>query len=448
MASGLMRNTVTIIKAKLSVIHFLALLSVTLQIPGFFGEDIVNARNNYLTGDRTDFWGGISTLIYAHVPNFGFRWQIWLAIFQILLTSISLSRTLWFDKKRKINYFLNLLIAYSALVFGSQMTRDGLMFSLLVFGYSELSRTLINRKQKKFFIFPILVISFAMSFRPWLSLAIIPIFLFAMRKYKGTARKSLSLFLVFFIVITPLTIETLAKEGLGLKRSYPEQQVMLMDVAATYCYSSNLNSGLLAKSTLALFSNDPRYTEFACQLYRPDTWVSLTQSINASSQGFNVDFGLIQPSETYKYQKLRSAWIKTIFSDPVTYLQNKILFGTKILVASETRGLSILSANSTSTKAMALFRIPFEIALTLHLYSLFAILLILFFNPIKNFCFKKRDTILIGRTSAHLIAAIILWTALSSIAYIGSNGRYTYALTILSLIIYASRNRNSNVSTS
>ena len=441
-----MRNSVTNFKTKLSVIHFLALLSATLQTPGFFGEDIVNSRNNYLTGDRTDFLGGISTLVYAHVPNFGFRWQIWLAIFQILLTTIGLSRTLSFDKKRKINYLLNLLIAYSALVFGSQMTRDGLMFSLLVFGYSELTRTLINQKQKKFFVLPILVISLAMSFRPWLYPAIIPIVLFALSKFKVATRKSFLLSMVIFIAIMPLAIDTLAKQSLELKRSYPEQQVMLMDTAATYCYSSNLNSGLMAKSSLALFSNDPSFTEFACQLYRPDTWVSLTQSTNASSQSFKADFGLIQPNETYKYQDLRSAWIKTIFSDPVTYLQNKILFGSKILVASESRGLSIFYANSDSTMAMALFRIPFEIALTLHLYSLLALLLILFFNPIKNFFLRKSEGILIEKISVYLIGSIILWTTLSSIAYIGSNGRYTYALTILSLIIYASRNRNSNVS--
>ena len=442
MASDLMRNSVINLKAKLTVIHLLALLSLTLQTPGFFGEDIVNARNNYLTGDRTDFWGGISTLIYAHVPNFGFRWQIWLAIFQILFTTIGLSRTLSFDKKRKINYLLNLLIAYSALVFGSQMTRDGLMFSLLVFGYSELTRTLINQKEKKFFVLPILVISLALSFRPWLSLAIVPIVLFAMRRFREMSRKSLSLLVVIFIVLTPLAIETLAKESLELKRSYPEQQVMLMDTAATYCYSSNLNSGLMSKSTLALFSSDPRYTEYACQLYRPDTWVSLTQSINASSQGFQVEFSLIKPNEADKYQQLRSAWIKTIFSDPVTYLQNKILFAIKIVFASETRGLSIISANSASTQAMALFRIPFEIALTLHLYSLLALLLILFFNPIKNFCLRKRDVIVIDKTTVYLILSTVLWTTLSSIAYIGSNGRYTYALTILSLIVYASRNRN------
>lgn len=433
-----MQNIISKIKTQLNTIHLLALLSVVLQIPGFYGEDIVNARNNYLTGEGTDFWGGISTLIYANVPNLGFRWQIWLAIFQILLTTAGLLRILSINKKRTTNYFFYCLIVYSALVFGSQMTRDGLMFSLLVFGYSELIRTIITGKPKKFLIIPILLISLAMSFRPWLSLSIIPIVLIALQKYESSTKKSFSLLVVTFIVIMPLAIETFAKESLDLRKSYPEQQVMLMDTAATYCYTSNLESGLRAKSTLALFSNDPSYTNFACQLYRPDTWVSLTQSINASSESFEVDFSLIQPDEMYKYEVLKAAWVKTIVTDPVTYIQNKILFGSKILIASETRGLSILSANSASTKVMAFFRIPFEIALTFHLYSLFALLSLLFFKPVKDFFSRKLDSIDIEKTSVYLICSAILWTILSSIAYIGSNGRYTYALTFLSLIIYIS----------
>ena len=49
----------------------LSTLTFVTQIPNFYGEDIVNARENYLIGARTDFWGGVSTLIYSHIPNFG-----------------------------------------------------------------------------------------------------------------------------------------------------------------------------------------------------------------------------------------------------------------------------------------------------------------------------------------------------------------------------------------
>jgi hypothetical protein len=88
------RRTTSFAVEKVNSVLILSVAALFMQIPSFYGEDIVNARNNYLDGPRTDFWGGISTLIYAHVPDFGFRWQIWLAIFQITLTSIALNKTL------------------------------------------------------------------------------------------------------------------------------------------------------------------------------------------------------------------------------------------------------------------------------------------------------------------------------------------------------------------
>ena len=50
----------------------------------------------------------------------------------------------------------------------------------------------------------------------------------------------------------------------------------------------------------------------------------------------------------------------------------------------------------------------------------------------------KKDGLTIDRVSIVLLFAVFIWLALSAIAYIGSNGRYTYSLTILSLIIYIS----------
>ena len=63
-------------------IYLFAVLTLFTQLSSFYGEDIVNARNNFLVGEQTDFWGGMSTLIYASIPDFLFGWQIWLAIFQ------------------------------------------------------------------------------------------------------------------------------------------------------------------------------------------------------------------------------------------------------------------------------------------------------------------------------------------------------------------------------
>ena len=76
MISGTVNKIIKAIQKSFWPIYVLATATFFLQLPFLFGEDITNARNNYLTGAKTDFWGGTSTLIYSHVPNIGFIWQI------------------------------------------------------------------------------------------------------------------------------------------------------------------------------------------------------------------------------------------------------------------------------------------------------------------------------------------------------------------------------------
>jgi hypothetical protein len=148
------------------------------------------------------------------------------------------------------------------------------------------------------------------------------------------------------------------------------------------------------------------------------------------------DFSLVKVGDMRNYEVLKSTWINFIITDPVTYLQNKILFANKLFIASDSRNISILSAKTTSTKVLGIYRIPYDIAITLHIYSLLSLVMILFLLPVKKYLRKRKNGITIDRVSISLLSTVFIWTALSSIAYIGSNGRYTYALTILSLVIY------------
>jgi hypothetical protein len=432
------RRTTSFAVEKVNSVLILSVAALFMQIPSFYGEDIVNARNNYLDGPRTDFWGGISTLIYAHVPDSGFRWQIWLAIFQITLTSIALNKTLprVFHTKRK--NIIKYVAIYSALTFGSQMTRDGLMFSLLIFGFAILNSMLNKHRPIKLIIWPILIICLAMSFRPWLSIAVLPLITMILKVNKIQFVKWATAGLVISITLTPLAFEYLAAKSLRLEKSFPQQQVMLMDVAATYCYTTNTQTGERAARVIQNFSDNPNYKSFVCQLYRPDTWLSLTKSINTSSSGFEADFKLIQTGNVKQYDELESKWLEIIIKDPVTYIQNKVLFASKLLIGSDSRDISILSAESTSTRILGIYKFAYDIAITLHLFSLFACILILFLIPTKRYLKNRNEGLYIDQYTIHILSSILIWNSLSAIAYIGSNGRYTYALSLLSLVLYLS----------
>lgn len=421
-------------------IYVLGALTFLLQIHTFFGEDIVNARNNYLTGSRTDFWGGMSTLIYSNIPSFGVRWQIWLALFQITLTTIALTKLVTLKSSSKISQAFKILLSYFSLLFGSQLTRDGLMFSLLVLGVALLKEAFQENHPLYKSILPSLLILSGITFRPWLSIALIPIVIIISRRYKKSISRATTVIAILAISTLPLAAEISITRSLKLVESYPEQQVMIMDVAASYCYTNNLSTGIRAMSAIQLFSSNSDYSKSACQLYRPDTWLSLTKAGNVSASGIESDFWIIRAGDSDKYEKVKSIWIEMILRDPVTYLQNKIIFGGKLIIGSDSRNITFLNEQSTKLKLLALYKLPYELAITFHLFSILGAMGILLIGPFSRLFRRESRDLVVGSETLLLLLSLITWLSLSSIAYIGSNGRYTYTISLLALLLSVSLN--------
>ena len=417
-------------------IYVLAFLTFFLQVNSFQGEDIVNARENFLVGKKTDFWGGISTLVYSQIPSFGIRWQIWLALGQIILTSAGLRIILSRHSKSFLIRSLKFVVIYSSLLFGSQMTRDGLLFSILTFGFG----ILILESSKKSTRFTLasasLIIIIALSFRPWLSIAVTPLVIFFLIERKINVR--LIAIVALCISIFPLLLDLGASKALKLQKSYPQQQVMMMDLAATHCYSTNEKSVNRSKEGLSLFTSNSDYLDMICKIYRPDTWESLTPAGHASSQLPVTDFWLIGMGDSKRYKILQNTWLKTIFLDPVSYIQNKIIFVGKVMVGSDSRQFSLNDANSSLEKLEATYKLPYEIAITLHLFSIFGCCLLLLLKPFGLLLRERNGKLVLNSLTISIYFSLGLWTFLSVIAYIGSNGRYTYSITLLSLNLYLS----------
>jgi CDP-diglyceride synthetase len=122
-----------------------------------------------------------------------------------------------------------------------------------------------------------------------------------------------------------------------------------------------------------------------------------------------------------------------------------MLFASKLLIGSDSRNISILSAESTSTRILGIYKFAYDIAITLHLFSLFVCILILFLIPAKRYLSNRNKSLSIDQYTIHILSSILIWNSLSAIAYIGSNGRYTYALSILSLVLYLSHKGQQQV---
>ena len=436
MASIFSKFPLIFMQKYLNPLYVISVITFFVEIGNFRGEDIVNARENYTSGEKIDFWGGISTLIYSNFPDFYFRWQIWLGLTQIILSTLGLRLILDWKHSVGSKRILLILVSYFALLFSAQMTRDGLMFSILLLGFGLLSQSYAHKRATAWSSGSVLVICVGMSFRPWLSVAVVPLVLAIISNKKIFATKKSISIIIMVLAVLPVILEFSASKSLKLVKSYPQQQVMIMDVATTFCYTNNSQSGKIARDALLLFTADQNFPKVACQLFRTDTWLSLTRSGNESSKSIASDFWLIQPGETQKYKSLELKWVELILNDPVSYLQNKIIFVGKVMIGSDTRGFSITSAQTFREKVVSIYKFPFEVAITFHLLSvLFAIVLIISV-PLKRLVSANKSVLEFDKFTLSLLASLSLWVIFSSIAYIGSNGRYTYSVTLLTLCLF------------
>jgi hypothetical protein len=397
----------------------LGILTFFARYPAQGGEDIGNARKNMQSQSPTDFWGGVSSIIYGHFPSFGFlNWETSLIASQIAIAALSLSVLMRGSGSRTSKKLLwHVFLTYISLLFCSQGTRDGLQFTLLLAGFTFGIQPILIKKPIIRKSICLTLIAAGISLRPWLGLALVPLMKLAL--------------IGFLVVIIPIVFEFGATKAQNLKASYPQQQVMIMDTAATYCWGINASSADRALEALKLFTSDPNIGETICQFFRADTWLSLTKSSLPSNANLDTDFWIIEAGDGEKYQKLQSVWIENIFKDPVTYLQNKTFFFTKLVIASEMRNIHLLNSNSWFGFLQNLYIAIYDVVLATHLMSLLGLWVgVYVFSQIKK---NQRQSKVAGLSS--LMAFSILWGTLSSIAYIGSNGRYTYTATLLTLIL-------------
>ena len=243
-----------------------ALILVSIW-PAKNGEDIVAARDNFHNLNPTDFWGGVCTLIYGNIPAFIFDWQTNLVIMQISISTVGLILFTKYcvDIKKQKKLFFLLILYYIALCLASQTTRDGLQLSIFLLS----SGIIVSLKKErtnviKNFYFLIGVIGFIVgaAIRPWLSISVaflvIALLLFSINF--GNFKKRSSFLLAVFILVStlPICLEISSLSLMKLERSYPEQQVIVMDFAAGYCWGIDKSAGLTASSGLSLFLNEKK----------------------------------------------------------------------------------------------------------------------------------------------------------------------------------------------
>ncbi len=404
------------------------------------GSDIEIGRNHLLEGTGNNLLGAWSSWFYSIFPNTFVSWHINLVIFQITLSVIGIFLFISKSNPRKNpkHHFLLHSISYFIIDFASQQSRDGTMMAFMIFSiglwrYSTKSKNIKSVIAQRIISVASLIIAFA--FRPWLAFSLLPI-MYLLLKNKSNAKHKMILLLI--IMVAPSAIENMAFKTLKLDNWYPQQTVMIHDLAATYCWNSSLSTRKLAWEGLDPFTTSNKSKSEVCQAFKPNTWQAVVADGASTDSGF-PPLRTVESNNDVEYRKLKDHWLATNFSDPFSYIQNHLMFSTQVLIAGETRGVSLFSLEEKGAYELlnSIWKMPSDLAKTLHLTSPIVALLLYVFT-------RKKLTREIGSLQEFDMPAFILiaWIGITSIGYVSDNGRYTLApvLILYSAIVTYTKN--------
>jgi hypothetical protein len=424
------------------IFQIYSIIIVTLAIISnffnFTGEDISHSRTGYLSGSGNDFLGAFPSLFYGLLPSSILDWWQYLIIIQGVFSGVGLylifCSVVTTVKKR--HFILILFFEYFCINLSLAQSRDGIMLSsiFLLIGiitcYSD---------QFIWMIFGLILMLFAFSFRPWLTIALVPILYYGF-KIKFTLRPIVNVVLCLLIVITPSIIEISTRANTGLKHGYSQQTVMIHDLATTLCLSPTVATRVNAYEALVKLESYQGSIRYLCNSFKLNTWQS-----SVTSSGINDPFGsnsipplkTIQPADETGYKILEKGWLKTILSDPKTYTQNHIYFLTQVLISGESKEFKFLDKlseliNNKSIKnvielAGELYQIPWKLIINMHFISPLAIYFLLLIFYIR------KNSLFLNSRSLILFLVLSLWITITTLGFISDNGRYTYLPILLIL---------------
>jgi len=429
----------------------LSIIALFLAFSGwksnFEGGDISLARKSYLSENPVDIWGGFSLFFYGNIPEFVLHWGAILYIGQLSLTYIGLlifSTTL--NLENKISRYLFYFTSYSALAFSTSLTRDSTMTAFLILGSSLLSLNSKKKSQEYLRVFlGVALICVGFSFRPWLSICGFLIYLI----FKSKNYLYLNYFLALFLILTPFLLDQISYFTKDIERVHPELQVIVLDLSTLSCQTSNKE--LSNKVVEIIKTIDPKSFKHnsLCANLKWSTWQSvgkwdyeaiekskidtLSESINENGNDLIRLSGNLSQAD---FSDIRINWMKVIIENPKDYLQIKIYQAMQLGIAGDFFTIiprNILESDKNLLQIIEpIVYLPYNFIISFHMLSPFVSFLISALVIIVSLRKKLIEEVFMDRSLFLIYTFLFLWLGISTLAFIGDNGRYVY----LSSLIY------------
>jgi hypothetical protein len=408
----------------------------------FSGGDIAAARKSYLSENPIDIWGGFSGIFYSSIPNQYLGWGRLLLILQLCLTGISIyiiykQISIHSRLTHKIHYSL---LGTASLYFSTFLTRDSTSLTFIIFGIALISLTAKKFGRLKLLAgYLSLVVGF--SFRPWL--AIVGVIILSIVLPRSFPKNLKALLMVAFLLLPYAIDQSAYLVNDKLKKVHPELQVIIMDAGSFSCLGKNSIARESGRQLLLQIDKGATSTSSnLCEDFRINTWQSVgywalsvdeRRSLGIADSPFSLSN--IQASTTLSgpsIDLIRNSWVEMILQNPKEYIEIKSIQAAQLLLGADSAEIDLNITGDFMSITRNLLYLPFNLLLLIHGMSILISLVVLFLIGLRSTRLQNRGDFIqyIGIT---LIP--ISWIAISAVAFIGDNGRYTYSATLVTYFL-------------
>lgn len=329
------------------------ILTLIIAISVYPGKTALEGdqRNLLSPAERTDNWGFLTVFIYGEWPNLFGNWRYTLILFQLFMSVLGfllLTDDLTFRNVKQFCLFY--LLFFVSVMFSIQLWRDSSLYSFSLFGFGVINFAHKRTGQLKVMLFLIggASLIFASMFKPFLSLAIVPLLYWLLWQKKGEFSKKAKLLKVAALsifILAPTILNSNFSSLMHLKRVYPEQQPIVLDLAMNYCWGTSEAIRNSAESSLTTLVRPNYPIETVCAATNPFRWDDLHQDPKTWLYSSPIS-RLTGERAKSEVSRLISNWLNLIWRNPVDWIQVRLLFLGPVLFMSN----SFVSENTPKSE--------------------------------------------------------------------------------------------------
>lgn len=381
----------------------------------------------------TDWWDVASPTIPRLLgleENF-IKWHIF-QFFVLLSAAYGFRKLLSVDKNfRVIHQVFYLIISYLVLTYSVLGSRDGIALSLILLGIALVTKT----KQNSYLIIYIklvlatIALLLASQFKV-ASVIIISFLVFITIAKPWLKRSQLLLFgLVSFVVLpwAALELDNWLTETIQIQRAYPEQQVMLYDLAGVGCWSTSEPAMDFAKNALGEFIEKSISDGQLCQYLVPYGWDSLKKYTVQDDNSRQ----LMPTADESKFLNLQRNWTDLLLKFPKDWVEFKTNVMGQVLFMSnfyDRTGNFIDIKKNEQPVTFTLFLLPAKLLDKLFFLTYFFAL---------SFIVASKTFYKSIRIDSSAVFILAVGVVVNILTYVADNGRYSlpYVLLFWALVL-------------